>query len=120
MCLNDTAELEFDRFRRLGLNVLIPEYVGYGMSGGKPSEAGCRDTADAAYEHLRKRKDVDPDEDHRGRLVARRRGRHRPGVAQAGRRPDRLQHVHQHDRHGPATSAVPARPRSCCGTASTT
>ena len=59
MCLNDTPELT-DRFRRLGLNVLVPEYVGYGMSGGKPSEAGCQATADAAHEHLRKRKDVDP------------------------------------------------------------
>ena len=27
-----------ERFRRLGLNVLIPDYLGYGMSGGKPSE----------------------------------------------------------------------------------
>ena len=47
MCLNDPP-IEFDQFRRLGLNVLIPEYVGYGMSGGKPSETGCRETADAA------------------------------------------------------------------------
>jgi fermentation-respiration switch protein FrsA (DUF1100 family) len=59
MCLNDTA-FEFEHFRRLGLNVMIPEYVGYGMSGGKPSEAGCRDTADAALAHLQGRKDIDP------------------------------------------------------------
>lgn len=51
---------EFNVFRRLGANVLIPEYVGYGMSGGKPSEAACYATADAAYEHLLKRKDIDP------------------------------------------------------------
>jgi fermentation-respiration switch protein FrsA (DUF1100 family) len=59
MCLNDTA-FEFEHFRRLGLNVMIPEYVGYGMSGGKPSEAGCRDTADAALAHLQSRKDINP------------------------------------------------------------
>lgn len=51
MCLN-FAEDEFERFRRLGLNVLIPEYVGYGMSGGKPSERGCQETADAAYDYV--------------------------------------------------------------------
>jgi uncharacterized protein len=59
MCLNDTLE-QFDHFRRLGANVLIPDYVGYGMSGGQPSESGCIATADAAYDHLRSRRDVDP------------------------------------------------------------
>jgi fermentation-respiration switch protein FrsA (DUF1100 family) len=39
---------------------LIPEFVGYGMASGKPSEAGCRDTADAAFAHLQGRKDIDP------------------------------------------------------------
>jgi fermentation-respiration switch protein FrsA (DUF1100 family) len=51
MCLNDAA-FEFDQFRRLGLNVLIPEYVGYGMSEGRPSEEGCQATALAAYDYL--------------------------------------------------------------------
>ncbi len=51
MCLK-YAESEFEQFRRLGLNVMIPEFAGYGMSGGKPSERGCQATADAAYEHL--------------------------------------------------------------------
>lgn len=51
MCLNYAAQ-DIDRFRRLGLNVLIPEYVGYGMSGGSPSEKGCQATADAAYDYL--------------------------------------------------------------------
>ena len=37
MCLSYAAS-DLDRFRRLGLNVLIPDYVGYGMSGGSPSE----------------------------------------------------------------------------------
>ena len=52
-------------FRRLGANVMIPDYVGYGLSGGSPSEAGCYATADTAYEHLKGRKDVDP-----GKIVA--------------------------------------------------
>ena len=51
MCLS-YAQQDFDRFRRLGLNVLIPDYVGYGMSGGSPSEKGCQATADAAYDYL--------------------------------------------------------------------
>ena len=51
MCLA-YAELEFDRFRRLGLNVLIPDYLGYGLSGGKASEIGCRETAETAYQAL--------------------------------------------------------------------
>jgi fermentation-respiration switch protein FrsA (DUF1100 family) len=59
MCLNYATD-EFDRFRRLGLNVLIPDYVGYGMSGGTPSERGCQATADAAYDYLVSRRRVDP------------------------------------------------------------
>ena len=51
MCLA-YAESEFDRFRRLGLNVLIPDYLGYGLSGGKASEIGCRETAETAYQAL--------------------------------------------------------------------
>jgi fermentation-respiration switch protein FrsA (DUF1100 family) len=59
MCLS-YAEHDFDRFRRLGLNVLIPEYIGYGMSGGSPSERGCQATADAAYDYLVSTRHVDP------------------------------------------------------------
>jgi len=59
-CLRDAADYDLPRFRRLGVNVLIPDYVGYGMSGGLPSETGCYETADAVYEHLRARRDVDP------------------------------------------------------------
>jgi uncharacterized protein len=54
MCLA-YADQEFDRFRRLGLNVMIPDYVGFGLSTGKPSEIGCRQTAEACLEHLRSR-----------------------------------------------------------------
>jgi fermentation-respiration switch protein FrsA (DUF1100 family) len=60
MCLSATADHLFEMFRRLGANVMIPDYVGYGLSGGSPSEAGCYATADTTYEHLRGRKDVDP------------------------------------------------------------
>jgi pimeloyl-ACP methyl ester carboxylesterase len=54
MCLA-YAEPEFDRFRRLGLNVMIPDYLGYGLSSGKPSESGCRETAEACLENLQTR-----------------------------------------------------------------
>jgi pimeloyl-ACP methyl ester carboxylesterase len=59
MCLNyATGQLE--EFRRLGLNVLIPDYVGYGMSSGRPSEKGCRATALAAYDYVVSTRKVDP------------------------------------------------------------
>jgi fermentation-respiration switch protein FrsA (DUF1100 family) len=43
---------EFSQFRRIGVNVLMPDYVGYGMSSGKPSEAALYETADACYDYL--------------------------------------------------------------------
>lgn len=49
----------FDRVRRLGANVIIPDFEGYGMSAGKPSESGCYATADAAYDYLLGRRDID-------------------------------------------------------------
>lgn len=58
-CLK-TSRPQIERMRRYGANVLAAEYVGYGMSTGKPSEAGCYATADAAYEYLLARPDVDP------------------------------------------------------------
>ena len=51
MCLND-ATGHFERFRRLGLNVIIPDYLGYGMSGGSASEGGCQATSEAVYDYL--------------------------------------------------------------------
>jgi len=51
MCLA-SAVFQFEQFRRLGLNVIIPDYLGYGMSGGRPSERGCEETALAAYDYL--------------------------------------------------------------------
>lgn len=59
MCLKDAVD-QVEHFRRLGVNVLTPDYVGYGMSGGKASESGCEATADAALAHLKTRKDIDP------------------------------------------------------------
>jgi fermentation-respiration switch protein FrsA (DUF1100 family) len=59
MCMS-YAVADLDRFRRLGLNVLIPDYVGYGMSGGSPSEKGCQATAEAAYDYLVSTRRVDP------------------------------------------------------------
>jgi len=49
---------EFDPFRRLGMNILIPEYPGYGMSGGSPSERGCYEAADATYDYLQQSPDI--------------------------------------------------------------
>lgn len=59
MSLSDAVD-QLEHFRRLGVNVLTPDYVGYGMSGGKASESSCQATADACLAHLRTRKDVDP------------------------------------------------------------
>jgi len=46
-------------FHDLGLNVLIFDYRGYGRSQGKPSEKGVYLDAQAAYDHLKSRGDVD-------------------------------------------------------------
>ncbi len=48
-----------DRFRAEGANVLICEYVGFGMSGGHASEKNCYATADACYDYVMARPDVD-------------------------------------------------------------
>ena len=39
-------------FRMMGVNVLMPDFPGYGMSGGSPSEPGFSAAADAAYDYL--------------------------------------------------------------------
>ena len=53
------SEGEFDHFRKAGCNVLIPDLAGYGESGGKPSESNFYATADAAWDYLQTRPDVD-------------------------------------------------------------
>jgi pimeloyl-ACP methyl ester carboxylesterase len=51
---------QFDQFRRLRANVLVPDLVGFGMSGGKPSEQNLYATADASYDYLIHRAGIDP------------------------------------------------------------
>jgi pimeloyl-ACP methyl ester carboxylesterase len=50
---------EFDHFRAMKCNVLIPDFAGYGQSGGKASEQNFYATADAAWDYLQTR--VDPE-----------------------------------------------------------
>ena len=49
----------FQSFRRLGLNVLMPDYVGFGQSGGTESETNCFATARASYAFVRAQPDLD-------------------------------------------------------------
>jgi len=58
MCLADFMG-EVRKFRKLGANVLAPDYCGYGMSSGTPSEASFYATADACWQHLMSRDDID-------------------------------------------------------------
>jgi fermentation-respiration switch protein FrsA (DUF1100 family) len=53
------SEGEFDHFRQLGCNVLIPDLSGFGASGGKPSEKNFYATADAAWTYLQTRPGID-------------------------------------------------------------
>lgn len=46
-------------FRRSGANILIADYLGYGLSAGKPSESNCYATALALYDQAMTRKDID-------------------------------------------------------------
>lgn len=57
MCMADCMG-EFLRLRHDGFNVIVVEFVGYGMSSGKPSEEGCYASADAAYDYLLSRNDI--------------------------------------------------------------
>jgi pimeloyl-ACP methyl ester carboxylesterase len=59
MCLARSVGI-FQHLRRIGANVLIPDYAGFGLSTGRACEAGCYATADAAYRHLLSRRDIDP------------------------------------------------------------
>ena len=58
MYLSSTIHI-VERLRRSGANVLVPEYLGYGLSEGKACEAACYDTADAVWRHVTRRKDID-------------------------------------------------------------
>lgn len=56
-CIGESLDI-FQRLRALGVNVMIPEYPGYRMSAGKPSEAGFYQTADAAFSWLTRHQGV--------------------------------------------------------------
>jgi uncharacterized protein len=58
MCLADTYS-QIDLFHDLGCNVIVPDFVGYGMATGKPSETTLYQTATAVYDHLLQRDDID-------------------------------------------------------------
>ncbi len=49
-----------DCLRKEGLNVYIPDYPGFGMSGGSPSETGCYAAADTVYGYATRTAHVDP------------------------------------------------------------
>ncbi len=49
----------FQSLRRLDTNVLLPEYPGFGQSGGQESETNCFAAASASYQFLRVQPDVD-------------------------------------------------------------
>jgi hypothetical protein len=52
MCLAEEPTQKLAHyFQRMGVNVLIPEYPGYGMSEGRATEQGCYAAADAAYDY---------------------------------------------------------------------
>jgi uncharacterized protein len=52
------SQPQFNGFRKIGVNVLMPEYPGYGMSEGQASEAGLYAAADAAYIYIHNRQDL--------------------------------------------------------------
>jgi uncharacterized protein len=49
-----------ERFHRLGLNVLIFDYRGYGKSSGEPTELGTYKDAEAAWRYLNETKKINP------------------------------------------------------------
>jgi fermentation-respiration switch protein FrsA (DUF1100 family) len=59
-CAASMADV-FRRFRQMGANVIMPDYPGYGMSGGKPNEKGFYAAADATYDYLSMRPGIDQD-----------------------------------------------------------
>jgi pimeloyl-ACP methyl ester carboxylesterase len=53
--------LHCEQLRQLGLNVVAPEYSGFGGRPGTPSELALREDASAAYQYLRTTTGVSPD-----------------------------------------------------------
>ena len=58
--LIDSCPHEFTKLTRLGINVLLVEYPGYGRSAGSPSEKSITEAFLAAYDVITARDDVDP------------------------------------------------------------
>lgn len=56
-----TNLLRYDGFRAAGLNILAPEYRGFGGLPGTPTEAGLTEDARAGYDYLRDRLNVPPE-----------------------------------------------------------
>jgi pimeloyl-ACP methyl ester carboxylesterase len=52
--------VHYERLHALGLNVLAPEYRGFGGVAGVPSESGLAEDARHAYDYLRDTKHVNP------------------------------------------------------------
>jgi pimeloyl-ACP methyl ester carboxylesterase len=52
--------LHYERLRALGLNVIAPEYRGFGGLAGVPTETGVAEDATRWYEYLRRTRHVDP------------------------------------------------------------
>ena len=60
---NISGRLEsVQQFHRLGLNVLIVDYRGYGQSTGTPSEAGLYTDAAACWQYLTEEKGIGPED----------------------------------------------------------
>lgn len=56
---SDGNVTRYHQLRNLGVNILAPEYPGYGDVAGDPSERGLRESARAAYDALRHTEGVD-------------------------------------------------------------
>ena len=52
--------LHYEKLRSLGLNVIAPEYRGFGGLDGVPTESGVNHDARASYDYLRERLHADP------------------------------------------------------------
>jgi len=63
-CMTRCADVIDLMSNRLGCNVLLVDYPGYGMSGGNASETNCYAAANAALDWLLAQKDID-----QGRIV---------------------------------------------------
>lgn len=59
--LEDFARPVRELWEGVGESVLIFDYPGYGRSGGRPSEGGCYEAAEAAYTWLGKARGIPPE-----------------------------------------------------------